>query len=91
MPKNKGKVSGHLQRPCFISHRATPQNADVGNYREARTGVEGRMKTTTRSVNLPSKRKAKVRFVSPFSPNGLMLEDLLWPLMKYRCMLYDKC
>ncbi len=53
MPKNKGKVNKR-----FIATCTTPPT-NVPNNREARIGVEERTKMTMRSVNLPSKKKAK--------------------------------
>ena len=55
MPKNKGKVS-----PSSPHQYPTPRTtSNAHNNREARIVVEERTRTTTKSVNSPSRKKAK--------------------------------
>lgn len=56
MPKNKGKVSAAHRH----NHLSREDGSNTTMNREARIAVVERMRMTTRSVNLPSRKKAKV-------------------------------
>ena len=86
MPKNKGKVSNPSRNNCGypirtphtphlhpMPQKTEPQSVKTTNIlrRVVKIDVEEKMKMTTRSVNSPSKKKAKV-LLSP-SPSSFAL------------------